>query len=177
VLAAVHPVTSIITWLWNIDQTSGTGHTIGEYVASLAAEVALLTVPNTPLPNPAPAEVGGRSLRLEMNRAEHQFAANIANAEGRQNAVPVSIPTTEVWRAVRLGRTWVVTLGTVMVAIGGSKKSARGLARLMNDAFRRLQRTAVVDPIALQGQLDAYLQAAADPAGPFRPVLNTTIPQ
>ncbi|HET9309357.1 MAG TPA: hypothetical protein VFO46_25305 [Candidatus Sulfotelmatobacter sp.] len=172
--AAVSPVTSIATWLANIESEPNSGHNVHEYQAFMEAECSLLT--NTDV-NPTrlePVEQPESLQRRVVNRVEAQFAESIANAEHRQNAIPVVIPTPEVWKAVRQGRIWIVTLGDQQIAIAGGKKAARGLARLMNEAFRRLQRTAVVDPTALTQQLDAYLVAASDPAGAFRPVMNTT---
>jgi Lipase (class 3) len=172
--AAVSPVSSLGAWLTSSDQAIVGSHSIGGYSQAMILEYNLIVNANANPLRWSPPEVSDTQQRRFYNQQQREVAASIASAEERQNAYPVQIPQGNVWVAVRLGRVWTVQFGGVQVAISRSKKAAKGLARLMNEAFRRLQRTAVVDPNALTTQLDGYLVAASDPTGAFRPVLNTT---
>jgi Lipase (class 3) len=172
--SSISPFSSVAAWINARESGSGTNHAIADYEGFMRAEVPFHTTPQSNLRHVAPVETPPAQDRSLRTQAERQVVQSIVNAEHRQNAVPVSIPTQQVFVATRLGRIWVVQFGGVTVAVCATKRGARSIARQMNLAFRRLQATPVVDPVALQTQLTAYLAAASDPTGPFRPVMNTS---
>jgi hypothetical protein len=172
--ASVSPFQSVAAWLFSSETGSGTNHAIADYETFMGNEAAFYEHPASNLPAVAPVEAPPATSSRLLTNAEQQVVANIVNAENVQNAQPVAIPGPQVFLAQRQGRVWFVTFGGVVVSISASRRSARGLARLMNDAFRRLQRAAVVDPVAFNTQLGEYFVAATDPSGGFRPTMNTT---
>jgi Lipase (class 3) len=172
--AAVAVFTNVAAWLYEFANGLNTGHSIFEYEGYMINEASYYNTPTSSLRQLATTERPANVDRRAETQQERQVVQTIVNAEARQNAVPVAIPDPQVFEAVRFGRIWTVEFGGVQVAISPSKRGARGLAREMNLALRRLQRAPVVDPAAFGTQMQAYLAAASDPAGGFRPVMNTT---
>jgi hypothetical protein len=64
----------------------------------------------------------------------------------------------------------------VVVAVGGSRRGSRRLARDGNAFLRSLQTRPVVDQLSMLQQFESYLVLASDPLGQFRPVMNSLWP-
>ena len=174
--AEMSQTSAIAGWLASLDGPAANSHSIDTYLNnfSLAAQSQGTRVRS--VEPTAPAEIGLRFTHGEVTRAERQAMTVIAQATAAQNSVEVAIPSQQAFSAARSGRVWACFFGSEAIAICGSKRGARGLARDMNAAFRRLQRQPLVEPSVFATQLQGYLAAAADPTSGFRPTLSTTLP-
>lgn len=158
-------------------------HSIAVYEARLW--LALPPAEQPPLAAPPPVQraptltpVAAREPVLnipvrEFRQGEVQAVQTLFTDSSRQNAIPLHIPNQRLFKARRSGRVWYVDFGTRTVAVGPTKKKARGLANVGNELLRRLGRMGRVISSDLIDQVVEYLFLAADPASGITPTIRT----
>lgn len=163
-------------WLYETELGRDTPHTINAY----ADRLALYNANHPPLlANNIPNVRPDRPIvipRAEAVRAANVQAVTMFNAGGEQQRARLVQPPRTVFYATRKGRVWSVYLGDKQVAIGPTKKRARGLARIGNAFLARLQRSAFVDQATIVGEVSSVLLQMSDPASGFRPPLRIEMP-
>jgi len=174
--ASAAPVTSVASWLWGIEDDPTNPHSLVSYYNALTAAVAATQTPQQVELEVAGGEHVNRVERREANRERQQIEDAIFTRASEQTAENIVTPAITLFQAFRQGRVWYVRFGDQVVIIAGPEKRARHIARAGNDFCRSLQKQAVVSPETLLGQMSAFLAQAQDPAGLFRPPINTTIP-
>jgi len=162
-------------WLAGIESAS-VPHRIATYVSYLAAYNARYPRPAQQRPDGGRQEPVNPTPSREVNRQQREFVQNVFRAGHEQNAGIARAPKPVLFYAQRTGRIWNVYLNGQVVAVGPTKKRARGLARIGNALLKRLQRQAFVDPANLLAQVGAVVEMMSDPAGEFRPALRTALP-
>lgn len=173
--ATLPAIANFAGWLAGVEQSS-VPHRIATYSSYLAAYNARYPRPNQQRPSGGRQEPVNPTPSREVNRQQREFVQNVFLAGHEQNAVPARAPKPVLFYAQRTGRIWSVYLNGQAVAVGPTKKRARGLARLGNGLLRRLQRQAFVDPANLLAQIGSVIEMMSDPAGDFRPSLRTSLP-
>jgi hypothetical protein len=179
-IANLTPISSIGAWLFGFDTNLRNYHSLQEYALFFTRFAATASgggdFDSTPATRQIenPAAPTGR----QVTQAERRVETAIATASEIQHTFPVTIPTTAVFTAVRIGGIWTVQFGGTQISVEATKKHARAVARLGNIWLARLQTSAAVDPNTLLSIFTGYLSEATDPAGNFVPVMNTklTIP-
>lgn len=113
---------------------------------------------------------------LVLRRQQRSQANAIAAVQAVQNTLTTDIPPDNQVYVTRQGRIYNVNWTGRVLTVTTNRKTARHLARALNDVLHSLQKQAVVSPEALNDSLSEYLVNAANPALPFVPHLNTTWP-
>jgi hypothetical protein len=170
--AAMNPINSLATWFAGQEGDSSNPHSLQAYRSRLIlARQAALTPGELDKPESSPEKPDDTN-KGHMTVRERQFLDLIANAGDRQNLTEPSAPEAKLFKAVRLGRLWVVTFGDKIICWAPIEARARHIARAGNDFMISLQKQALVDPDTLTDQVQAYLAAAVDPASDFSPKIN-----
>lgn len=174
IAASLRPQGSILDWYFSLESQASNEHSIVTYITRLERATSINTGASAPRNNRVEPVVPLN--HGHVNRVEQQVRGAIVHLERQQGMDPVSIPPTRRFRAVKLSGVWHVVMGDSMVAMPGSKKSARALARHANGFILSLQNKAYVNSDGLLGALKDYIDLASSPEGGFRPVMNTTLP-
>lgn len=166
---------SLANWLEGLNGVQDIEHSINVY-ASRLEDATILSggrvvrfAPHIEIPEHAPVHTNNARAR-DLNTA-------IVALETRQNARPVSVPTPWRFRAIRLSRIWFVYWGLTQVAMPGTRKAARQLARTGNQFLNSMQTKAVVDQQGMATAVTSYMTAAQDAALGFTPAMNVTMPE
>lgn len=167
--------TSLANWYFSIDNDPNNPHAISNYVANLRASQTVFAEPREKRRPVGPAEEPEVERRREVNRNRDRIANKVAVAQREQNATIVNFPTIALFKPVRFGRIWAVVLGDKIVCQGVREDSCRALCRAGNDFLRRLPKQGLVDPIALQDQIQNFLAFATAPESDWVPKLRTNL--
>jgi hypothetical protein len=114
--------------------------------------------------------------RVEMNQVERRVEDALALRGFAQGRDPVILPPDKIFHWQRVGRINCVVFGDKLITITNTKKRALRLANSGNDFLRVLQRQAVVDPVTITSQFDAYFLLAAAGGTGFSPIMATVFP-
>jgi hypothetical protein len=171
-VASISPTTDLAAWLVSLYRGTTSPHQTPEYRRRLALIPRLPNLPGRIVFQEAPAEVAPPIRPAELNREVAVVRQNVNVIGEAQSAGPVILPPLQIFRAVKIGKTWYTVFGNTVFAIGPRRRKAGLLAQAGNAFLRRLQRQSQVDPISLENAWDAYLIAAADPASGIRPTLR-----
>ncbi len=173
--AAMTTGVSLVDWLFSLELTGGNPHSLSTYIAYLRNAAARRPRVQEKKVDVAPAEVPADLRRVEVNQARDRQVTAVANAQKVQNAQIAVHPDVVLFKAVRMGRVWIVTFGDKIVCQGVRADTARHLARAGNDFLKSLPKQALVDPIGLAAQFEAFLAFASSPDSEWRPTLRTNL--
>jgi len=156
--------------------SASSGHQISQYIARLT--LSLPPPDRTAIITQRPASQEPIALRdsTEGRRATESVVVALRGLQQAQDAAPVNVPQPQRFTAYRQGDMYAVSLGNLTVALCTRKKHALAMKNAGNAWLQFMQTMAVVDTNALLAQFTAYIAAASDPTGGFRPVMNTQIP-
>ena len=174
-LAAINASTALAGWYFSEENDPNNPHALTTYLAYLNRAVQVATSPANQNKEEGPAERPQEDDRRRLTQQENQTLTQIANAGHAQNKPVLVIPAAVLFRAQRIGRTWVLTFGGEVLAVAPFRKRAQALARSGNAFLRRLPRQALVDPDQLASSVQQYLAAATDPLSGFQPQLKTEL--
>lgn len=162
-------------WYLQWDQGGQLPHSLATYIARLDLSINSVggpsNVPVSKVENPAPVP------SADVNEASRELTANILTKEHEQRRAGTFIPVPNRFRAFRVGKLWFVQFNGPVIAIPGSKRAAKALARIGNAFLNSLQDKAVVDPVSLLQAWSDYISDAQIPESTFMPKLSTEIPQ
>jgi len=165
---------SLANWLFGMETTLGNPHGLAEYEKRLMV-MAGNNARSVHIPE-ARFQRNEEVARNELNEQERRVADAIAHSGAVQGHDPVVIPTENAFWWQRVGRINCVVFGGKLITITNTKKRAQRLARSGNDFIRTLQKQAVVDPVSITQQFDAYFLLATAIGNGFNPVMQTVIP-
>lgn len=169
--AGVRMVVSLASWLYEFRSGLEGPHSIWEYQRRLNVHG-----PFDRPPAPPRVDIADHTREVpvqQMNRAERQAFRDVLVLQQRQNEAPLIIPGPDKFKHEKLGRQHFVSFRGQVIASSTSKRKMIGIARDLNDMFKRLQTAALVDTKALRQTIETYLDEAADPAGDFSPIMST----
>jgi hypothetical protein len=169
--ASANPGASVAAWLSAQVANQETSHSIVSYYSRLQRTTQAPPVQppiSPPILLQAPVPI---TAMQEAQANRDAIATIVSNGQGR-NRDPVVIPDDRLFRAIRVGRLYVVVFGDVEIVNSLNKKRARGIARVGNDWLRRLQRAEIVATENLAGQFSDYLLAASNPTSSFKPTMD-----
>jgi hypothetical protein len=173
-LAQLSPMTSFSNWYHAWDTGNGLEHGITTYITRLERSESYYT--HSGAPREGRVEAGGNHNVRELTQQEIKIGREVSALATSQNAGTTIVPPASRFKAVRISRLWYVTFGATLVAMPGTKKSAKSLARHGNEFIDSMQNKAVVFDAAMREAFDAHLTAAVTPNLGFRPVMNTKLP-
>lgn len=176
-LAQLSPAGSLVGWLLAVDGSSVSGHHVSTYLARLALWRQQHPGTTGTVPPAAPAEAREERTTRLVTIAQREGAAAINAIQLRQNQSKPTLPAERIVRAIRAGGIWLVVWQNETITVTPHKKTAKGIAKVLNEFLIRLQRQALVRPEELVQQMQAYLAAAAAADGGFTPKLSTAIPE
>jgi len=176
-IASINTSTSLASWYFAAENDPANPHSINQYVGRLSLAETAMSVPGDQDADQGGPEFVIQQNKREVNRERERRREQIVNAGHAQNAVEVVIPDVALFKAVRLDRIWVVYFGERIVCQAPIEKRARHIARAGNDFLRSLPKQALVDPIALAGQLTTFLAEASSPESAIKPTLRTNLDQ
>ena len=167
--------TSLAAWLYSCWLQVDSLHSMPTYIDRLRARAARFPVAiATPRPrNHSEAGIQNNSLR-EVKAAIAAQQAVIREDSRVLNSSPLVIPKQWVFATQKIGTVWCMTWQGEVVSIGPSRRKVRDQTRSANTLLRRLQRSASVGTDGFPLALKRYLEAAADPAGGFNPVMRVS---
>ncbi len=171
-IAAMNPTMSLLNWYFSVEGDPANPHALTTYLAYLALAEQLAATASAQRRLDGPIEQPQQDDRRQLTQRERQVMSQIAVAGRDQNSQPLVVPTDRLFKAVRMGRIWVVEFAGEIIAVAPRKKRAQALARRGNAFVRSLPRQALVQPDSLASQLDAFLAAAVDPASGFQPKIR-----
>jgi hypothetical protein len=175
-LASANPIASVVNWYFGVENDPNNPHSLTQYATRLEAATRASSQPATVRVDEAPSEHSTHTGRRDVNQVRERVEREIFTTAANQTENPIITPEATLFKAFRSGRVWYVGFGDNTVITAGPEKRARHIARAGNDFLRSLQKQAVVDPVALLAQFDAFLVLAQDPSTGFRPTINTTPP-
>jgi Lipase (class 3) len=166
----------LATWLVGADASAGSPHFIGTYATRIQAWIDTHQNQNNPLKITTPIETTGQSLRTRLSREQAAAETEMFQNASRQDETRNSIPPELLFKAVKVGRLWYVTMGQTVVSIAPTKKRARGFANSGNDFLHRALKEGYVDSAQLVATLQNWVVAAQDSGSGIAPLLATSLP-
>lgn len=175
-VASLNTSYSLASWVLGMDNNVVSGHSLHTYLDSLELALDQRTIPSQQNVREAGVEPEHAPHRRDANQGQERTRAAIANAGALQNNVPLDVPRANLFKAERIGRTWVVTFGGELILVSGREDRARSIARSGNDFLRKLPKQALVDPVSLGSQFQTFLEVAVRPDGPVHPPIRVALP-
>lgn len=171
-LASIDTITNIAAWLYSLDTQAGQAHALQGYISRLTAKITNHPdQADTNLPTDHTI-LDPETTRRELTGNQRVALARLQEQEARQHARPVVIPDQFRAQVVRVGRVWNVVVGGNVVAMSARERTARSAARRYNAWVDSLLTQGIVDPVSFNAAVQAYFQAAADPASEISPKLQ-----
>lgn len=174
-VASMSVVTSLASWYFGQEGDPNNAHGLTNYRTRFEKILAAPGHTTNQGPEGGNVEPPANANRRVHNRAENTVVTQINDASERQNATPVEISPTVLFKAVKLGRVWSVAFGDKIAIYAGNKKRAYHVARAGNDFLRSMPKQAVVDPEAIISQMTDFFNAAVQVGGPVSPPISTSL--
>ncbi|AXH79038.1 MAG: triacylglycerol lipase [Circular genetic element sp.] len=171
-IAAMNPLTSLATWYFGQEEEPNNPHALATYANRFAVILASPGHGANVGDDKSEQEPPASAPRRVHNRAETEVVNAINNRGEAQNAIPVEVNDTVLFKAVKLAGVWSVAFGDKIVIYAGNKKRAYHVARAGNDFLKSMPKQAVVDPETILSQMTDFFNAGVQPGGPVTPPIS-----
>lgn len=175
--SSINTIGSLANWYFSVEGDPTNPHAMVNYVAFLIRAAEARSLPAQKRVQEAGGENPVLERRQAINRERDRVVQKIAASQRIQNSIIANEPAVVLFKPVRVGKIWTVVLGEKIVCQGVREDTCRHLCRAGNDFLRSLPKQGLVDPIALAGQIEAFLAYATAEESDWMPKLKTNLEQ
>jgi Lipase (class 3) len=164
------------SWLLGADASAGSPHFIGSYVTRIQSWINAHPNNQSAVRIFTPIEPVGQAPRSHLSREQAAAETELFRNAAVQEEAVQKIPPQLLFKAVKVGRLWYVTINDTVVSIAPTKRRARGYANAGNDFLRRSLKEGYVDTNQLIQSMQAWITAAQDASSGITPLIASTLP-